>query len=248
MKLKKLVRFGALLVLVAAFLFLSVSTFRVYGPQASANEEQTSSNRITVSGVGTVRAKADTVEIVLGVTSDGKTAQEAQEANATAMANVIRTLKNMLTPNDRWETAYISLYPQYDYSENGKGTLIGFRAENAIHIVLSQTDRAGEIIDACVAQGANTVSSIQFSLKDVEALKLQAIKIAMQNAESKANAALQAIGKTISGVENINVSDSYSPPLPYSPVLKETAMGAPSTPVEPGLLEVDVSVTVTYTF
>lgn len=248
MKLKKLARFAALFALVLAFLFLSISTLRINGPQASANEEQTVSNRITVSGSGTVKAKADTVEIILGVTSDGKTAQEAQEANATAMANVIRTLKNMLTPNDRWETAYISLYPQYDYSENGKGTLIGFRAENGIHIVLSQTDRAGEIIDACVSQGANTVSSIQFSLKDVESLKLEAIKMAMKNAENKANAALQAIGKSITGVESINVSDSYSPPLPYSYAVKEAAMGAPSTPVEPGLLEVDVNVTVTYTF
>ncbi|MCR4432802.1 MAG: SIMPL domain-containing protein [bacterium] len=247
MKLKRFTRLLILSLLLVGFLFLSISTFKTQGPIVSATEEQTASNRITVSGVGTVKAKADTVEIILGVTSDGKTAQEAQEANSTAMNNVTRALKNMLTPNDRWETAYVSLYPQYDYSETGRGTLIGFRAENGIHIVLSQTARAGEIIDACVAAGANTVSSIQFSLKDVESLKLEAIKMAMQNAESKANAALQVIGKSITGVESINVSDSYYPPIPYS-YTKMEAMGAPSTPVEPGLLEVIVNVTVTYTF
>lgn len=245
MKMGKFARILTISLIVFGFLFLSLSTFKLQGPSVSAAEEETV-NRITVSGVGTVKAKADTVEIILGVTTDGKTAQEAQGANSTAMNNVVRTLKNLLTPNDRWETAYLTLYPQYDYSEEGKGTLIGFRAENGIHIVLSQVSRAGEIIDACVEAGANTVSSIQFSLKDVESLKLEAIKQAMKNAEGKATAALEELGKAIKGVESINISDSYYPPIPYS-YAKTEALGG-GAPVEPGLLEVQVNVNVTYTF
>jgi len=246
MRFRKALRFGAFALLVIGFLFLSVSTFKAQGPSVSATEE-TLTNKITVTGEGVAKLKADTVEITLGVQSDGKTAQEAQGNNSVLMNGVIRALKNMLTPDDRWETVFVSLTPQYDYSEEGKGQLIGFRADNSILITLTNIERAGEIIDACVSAGANTISSIQFSLKDMEKIKLDAIKLAMENAEGKANSALQAIGKSITSVEKIDVSDAYYPPIRYAFEAKGYG-AAPATPIEPGMMEVRVSVTVTYTF
>ena len=49
---------------------------------------------VTVSGEATVSVAPDTVIIRIGVTSQGKTAREASEANATRMTSVLAAIKD----------------------------------------------------------------------------------------------------------------------------------------------------------
>jgi hypothetical protein len=102
-----------------------------------------------------------------------------------------------------------------------------------------------------VKAGANTVVGIQFTLRNPASTKLEAIKLAMAAAKAKAEAALSVEGKQIKDVQEIVVSDGFYP-MPVYNFYKETAMGASAesapAPVEPGTMEVRVSVSVTYTF
>lgn len=241
------------LLLALGFFFWSFSSFQAGGPSVNAVDDSTVTpvNRISVTGEGVIKMKADTALITLGAQTDGTTAEEAQSKNATLMNAVVGALKRVLSSDDKWETATLSLYPQYDYSKDGKGELVGFRAENQVLITLTDPARAGEIVDVAVKAGANTVVGIQFTLRNPESTKLDAIKLAMQAAKAKAEAALGVEGKQIKDVQEIVVSDSYYSP-PVNNFYKEAAMGstpdAAPAPVEPGSIEVRVSVSVTYTF
>jgi uncharacterized protein YggE len=245
---------SVVLLLALGFFFWSFSSFQAGGPSANAVDDSnvdTPVNRISVTGDGVIKMKADTALVTLGAQTDGTTAEEAQSKNSTLMNAVVGALKRVLSSDDKWETATLSLYPQYDYSKDGKGELVGFRAENQVLITLTDPVRAGEIVDVAVKAGANTVVGIQFTLRNPESTKLEAIKLAMEAAKAKAVAALSVEGKQIKDVQEIVVSDGgyYTPQVVN--FYKEAAMGSADSapaPVEPGTMEVRVSVSVTYTF
>lgn len=254
MNMSKVWKGSVVLLLALGFFFWSFSSFQDRGPSVNAVDNSTVEspvNRISVTGDGVIKMKADTALVTLGAQTDGITAEEAQAKNSTLMNAVVGAMKRVLSNTDKWETATLSLYPQYDYSEAGKGELVGFRAENQVLITLTDPTRAGEIVDVAVKAGANTVVGIQFTLRNPESTKLDAIKLAMEAAKAKAEAALSVEGKQITGVQEIVVSDGWYTPPVYN-FYKEAAMGAATdsapAPVEPGTMEVRVSVSVTYTF
>lgn len=254
MNMSKVWKGSVVLLLALGFFFWSFSSFQAGGPSVNAVDNSnvdTPINRISVTGDGVIKMKADTALVILGAQTDGSTAEEAQAKNATLMNAVVGALKRELSSNDKWETSTLSLYPQYDYSKDGKGELTGFRAENQVLITLTDPTRAGEIVDVAVKAGANTVVGIQFTLRNPESTKLEAIKLAMAAAKAKAEAALGVEGKQITGVQEIMVSDGFYP-MPVNNFYKEAAMGSSAdqapAPVEPGAIEVRVSVSVTYTF
>jgi uncharacterized protein YggE len=237
--------------LVGGLMLVGFSTWKSAPTSALAQDNLPPQNRISVTGEGVLKMKADTSLITLGVVTEGATAEEAQGQNADKMNVVQSALGRILTSSDEWETTSISLYPQYDWSEQGKGKLTGFRAENTILITLSDPTRAGEVIDNCVKSGANTVSDIQFTLRDPGKIRLEVIKLAMQNAKEKASAALAEAGKSIKDAIEVNVMDSYNPPVAmYKSNLDmaPAAQGAAPTPIQAGTLEVRAAVSVVYSF
>lgn len=244
MKFNNIWRGAIVLCLLAGLLVLSFSNFR--STSVVAAEQENPLQQITVSGEGVVQLKADTVILTLGVQTDGTTAEEAQSKNADDMNVVIAALDRLLGPTDKWETYSLSLYPQYDYSEEGNGKLIGFRAENSIMVTLHDINRAGEVIDGCIRSGANVVSGIQFTLSNSDQVRLEAIKLAMKNAKSKAEAALSVEGKKIAEVANVTVTDGYYPPVYKLETYARPAAGG--TPIEAATLEVRMNVSVTYNF
>jgi len=237
-------------ILVVGLMLLGFSTFKPATQAALAQDVQVT-NRISVTGEGVLKMKADTARITLGVMTEEATAESAQAKNAEKMNVIQSTLGRVLTSADEWETIGLSLYPQYDWSETGNGKLISFRAENTVLIILSDPTRAGEVIDGCVKSGANTVGGIEFTLRNTDKLRLEAIKLAMQNAEVKASTALAVAGRAIKDVLEVNVMDSYNSPVPiyksYDMALSAEGAAAP-TPIQAGTLEVQVTVSVVYAF
>ncbi|MEI6308126.1 MAG: SIMPL domain-containing protein [bacterium] len=237
-------------ILVVGLMLLGFSTLKPAGQAALAQDAQPT-NRISVTGEGVLKMKADTARITLGVITEEVTAESAQAKNAEKMNVIQGALGRALTSADEWETIGLSLYPQYDWSETGNGKLISFRAENTILITLSDPTRAGEVIDGCVKSGANTVGGIEFTLRNTDKVRLEAIKLAMQNAEVKASTALAVAGRAIKDVLEVNVMDNYYNPMPiyksYDMALSAEGAAAP-TPTQPGTLEVRVSVSVVYAF
>lgn len=245
MKRIKLLKAGAVAFFMLAFLFFP---FAVQAADAGQENSTASAGQISVTGEGVVELKPDTVEIILGVQNDGLTAVDAQKANAVAMTEITSTLNALLKDGERWETVQISLYPVNDWSEEGKGKVVGFRAENRIRIILSDISSAPKIIDSCVEKGANIIESINFTSKSQSQAMLDAIKLAVKDAYIKAEAALAAAGKEIKEIKSITVNDSYYVPLQKNLMLEGAGGIGESTPLEAGLLEVRATVAIVYTF
>ena len=127
--------------------------------------------------------------------------------------------------------------------------LVGYRASNVLEIRVKDLSKIGPVIDAAIQAGANRLESVNFMLKDDLDARNTALESAAKKARSKAEALAEAMGVTIEGVEEIVEGGvRLYPPQPMGR-MRGMAMAAEAmsdTPVQPGQVRVQASVTVTY--
>jgi uncharacterized protein YggE len=203
-------------------------------------------NAISVTGTGRVLIRPDTADVRLGVLVQKPTATEARDAAATAMTSVVAVIKQAGIADEDIQTAMLSLQPVYDYNKNANPPpLVGFQVTNTVNVVVRDLSKVGDLIDEAIAAGATTVDGVTFRVDDPSGAEAQARKAAVDDAKAKAEALASAAGVRITGVTGIS---DVGGPMPYPAVYERAAVAADgaSTPVQPGQLEIAVSVQVVY--
>jgi len=193
-----------------------------------------------------VEAAPDIVNVGAGVTSQARTAVEAMRANATAMTAVIERIKALGVPERDIQTIGINLGAMYDYNQQTQRQVFrGYQASNRVSVKLRDIQRTGEVLDALVAAGATDLSGPDWSIDDDTAARAQARRQAMETA--RAQALEYARGAGFSGVRLLQVSETIArqPPMPMLQMARAEAADA-STPVQPGMVQAGVTVTVAY--
>ncbi len=110
-------------------------------------------------------------------------------------------------------------------------------------MTVNDLKKVGVVIDQAVAAGANEVRGIQFSVRDEQALRAQALAEATKKARLGAQAIAAALGARITRI--LSVTEGGETP-PVRPMMRMAAMAeAAPTPVEPGTIEVHASVSLT---
>ncbi len=201
---------------------------------------------ITVTGDGKVSVKPDIASLSLGVQATGRTASDAlNHANSSAAA-LIAALKAAGISDDDIATSGLSIYPQYQSS----GVAIsGYQASNNITVTVRQIAQAGPLIDVAAASaGENiTVGGISFSVADVEAAIGAARAAAVDNAKKRAGEYATAAGVAVGAVISISEGAIGHPgPVFARSASKLFATSDGPTPVEAGMHDLAVSVTVVY--
>jgi len=198
-------------------------------------------NLITVTGEGEVAIVPDLAMLSGGVTTTGKTAREASEANAKMMSAVMAALTAAgIAPQDV-QTSRLSLHPVRD-NNRSELRITGFQATNQVTVKLRDTAKIADVIDRLVAAGANDISGIQFVVsspsKPLDRARESAIADARRKAEVYAHAANVKLGAPVSITEEGGA-------LP-GPVLMQRAAKDAATPVSAGEQLQRISVSVSY--
>ena len=197
------------------------------------------SRTITVQGTGIVTTVPDEAQFSFGVSTTASTARAALTGNAARMNRLIAAVKNAgIAPADI-QTAEISLSP--NTNENGSKVL-SFTASNSVTVKTKQIAKAGAIVDASVAAGANLVSGPSLGPSDQRALQRRALKAAVADAHGRALAIAQAAHVELGAVQT--VSETSSTPVQFASSAKAAVPSG--TPVEPGSVQVEEDVTVTF--
>ena len=196
---------------------------------------------VTVTGQAVVKVAPDTAVIRIGVSSHGKTAREASDANARQMTAVMNAIKsNGIAPRDI-QTSRLSLQPQYD-PKGGANRLLGFQVTNQLTVNIHDISRLPALLDRAIAAGANEMSGIEFEVSERSKLLDQARDEAIADAHRKAALYAQAAGTKLGGVVSITEEGAPTPPRPYATM----RAGAGAVPVAPGEQTLRAVVTVSY--
>lgn len=186
---------------------------------------------ITVDGAGSVETVPDRATFSFSVTTQAPTAKAAMARNGDAADAVTAALGGA-----RLQTSGIMLNPTF--SEDGS-SITGYSASTTISAD-AELSTLGGLIDAAVAAGANGVSGPTFSRSDRDKLYRDALKEALKDARSKAEALAAGAGLTLGEIASIAEGGGGGGPVPLDGAADR------ATAIEPGTQTVDASVTVTY--
>jgi uncharacterized protein len=204
---------------------------------------------ISVQGEGKVSGKPDVAKLSLGVTSEADTVQAARDRAATALDGIIKALKNNGVADKDIQTQQLSIQPQYDYN-NGTQRLRGFQVTNVLSVTLRDINKTSQAVDDAVTAGGNetTIQGLSFTIDNPDDLKQQAREMAVADAKAKAETLAKTAGVSLGAAMNIS-EGSTAPPVFYDRSAAGAvapSTGAPSTPIQPGELDVTVDVSITW--
>lgn len=201
---------------------------------------------IRVTGEAAVTTKPDQAQIDIGVVTEARNAQAAATENAEKLDAVLGELRKALGPGTDIKSTSYSITPVYHYpKEGGTPTITGYSATNVVQIKTNELTQVGKIIDTAAQSNANRIQSLQFTLKDEQAVYIQALREAVAKARAKAEAIGSALGLKIVRVLSAQEGEQLSRPA-YAEGMQARAAAPPvQTPVEPGTLEVRATVTLT---
>jgi len=206
-----------------------------------AQAAERSEKLLTVTGEGTVAAAPDSAMIRLGVSSQGKTARAASDANAREMTVVLAAIKESGVADRDIQTTSLSLQPQYDPSKTGAARLIGFQANNQVTVKIRDVGRLPTVLDRAIAGGANEMSGIEFVVSEQGKLLDKARTEAIADARRKAELYATAAGMKVGRVMAISEEGSAPPPRAF-----QALRAGAATPIAPGEQTLRAVVTVSY--
>jgi uncharacterized protein len=214
---------------------------------ALAQQSAPTLSSIRVTGDAKVTARPDRVQIDVGVTTRATHSQEAAQQNARDVDAMLAAVRKSAGPTAVLKTISYSLNPNYQYHPNGaEPTLTGYTAANVVQVTLDDLAKIGSVIDSAAQSGANHVQGIQFTLRDQDAVRAEALREAALRARAAAEVLAGALGLKVVRVLSVEeLSPRVMPVRPYLAGRAATAMAEVATPVEAGTLDVTADVTLT---
>ena len=199
---------------------------------------------ITVTGVGTISVVPDAVRFNATVSSLASTNAAALSSASKSAAAVRAALKEKGIALKDIRSANISVYPEYNYTQESGTKITGYRASQTFDVLVRKASNAGTIIEAVVSAGGDNVQLggvIPTTLNQAIATE-EARAAAVANAKSKAASYAKLLGTSIGKVLFL---EEQSSPIYSSPFPMAKAGAAADQAVEIDLGEQDVTVTIT---
>ena len=211
-----------------------------------ANGAGTADNRfITVTGVGTVSVVPDAVRFNATVSTVGSTNAAALSTASKSAAAVRAALKDAGIATKDIRSASISVYPEYNWTQETGTKITGYRASQSFDVLVRTASKAGTIIEAVVTAGGDSVQlgGVIPTTLNPSAATEDARSAAVANAKSKASSYAKLLGTSIGKVLSLEEQSSpvYSSPFPMA----KAGLAADAAAVEIDLGEQDVTVSIT---
>lgn len=203
---------------------------------------------LDVSATGKTTRTPDLATIDAGVVTQGGTAAAALSDNSTRMAKVLAALKSAGVESRDIATSTVRLSPQYRYADNQPPAITGYQATNTVSVKFHDIKKAGGILDALVAQGANQIDGPNLSLANPDAALDEARADAVARAKARAELYAKAAGLTVSRIVSIDENGENAGAPPPRPMMFARAAAAPQadTAIEPGTTDVTVTLSVRF--
>ncbi|MEG3845035.1 SIMPL domain-containing protein [Microcoleus sp. herbarium14] len=224
--------------LTALCLTLTLVSFAWSGP-AVAQEQRI--RTLTVTGRGIEAIPTTQTQVRLGVEVPGKTAAEVQQEAARRSSAVIELLRSRQV--EKLQTSGISLNPTYN-DNNLQRQITGYTATNTVTFRIN-TQSAGTLLDDAVKVGATRIDGVSFVATEsaIAQAQKQALKKATQDAQSQADAVLNALNFKRGEILSIQVNGASAPPPVYQQFGGIRAAADATTPVVGGEQQIQASVT-----
>lgn len=218
---------------------------------------KTQTNTMVVSGTGTVNIKPDVASINIGVRSEAADAAEALKMNNEKINAVIQSMQALGVAAEDIQTRNFSIY-SYESQQlrevmpeeelfTESAAIKTYAIENTVVVIIRDLDSLGAVLSDVVEQGANTIYGISFDISDREAALQQAQILAIGDAQNQAQAVAEAADIKLGEIQTIDLTEHSFRPI-QEEVAVEMAVGGAPVPIESGTLDIQITISLTYSF
>ena len=248
------IRHGAAIVaLILAALGFGLVTARVV---AQGQSSAAAGAVVTVAGSGEALSLPDLVYLSVAVETRGTTLGEAIEQNNGKILSVVDALRTQgIAAVDIQTSGYTitPLYPQTPIggmpSDATVSEPIGYQVYNPVTVALRDVETLSDLLEASLNAGANRIGQVRFTMRNVAALREQALSQAMSAARAKAEILAKDLGKRVGVATNV-VEDSQGntvgSPASVAAVARPASYIGGGPVIETGQIRVGAAVRVTF--
>jgi len=195
------------------------------------------------SGMDSVKVKPDQAELQATATATAGSSKAALDEASSKLQRVTERMRALGIADDDLSTDPVNTYQDWESKD--------WTANVTLRVRVADVNRAGEILAEANAAGADSVSGPYFSLEDQDAAYNEAMKKAIENARTKAEAAATQMGVTVTGVVSVDETPGAGQPpvmMAADAAAAQESADAKAVPVQMGDQEIFASVTVTFTY
>ncbi|WP_429135607.1 SIMPL domain-containing protein [Aeromonas veronii] len=185
---------------------------------------------LVVSGYAEQKTEPDMLTLNVAVSALDKQGLKAKQQVDTKVAAFFSQLEGLGIKRSDVEAGNLMVSPEYQYGENKKSVLLGYRAQRQLAVKLYQLDKLSPLMDTALKAGLESVSQIEYGLKSPQVIKEQARLNAVEDAKTKAESLAKAFGMKLGKVYSVEYRNA-SPITAYSrnlKVVQAMAMAAPA--------------------
>lgn len=214
-------------------LVVSAPLFALEVPQAP---------HLVVSGYAEQKAEPDMLTLNVAVTALEKQGIKAKQQVDSKVAAFFGQLEGLGIKRSDVEAGNLVISPEYQYPQNKKPELVGYRAQRQLAVKLYQLDKLSELMDTALKAGLESVSQIEYGLKSPQIIKEQARIGAVEDAKNKAESLAKAFGMKLGKVYSVEYRNNTPMPI-YSRALKAAAMAPAADMMENSYQQQQISIT-----
>ena len=206
---------------------------------------------ITASGESNIKVSPDLTTVYFFVETRDESAQKAKDQNNLIFNKVVASLSSKIVglSKDDIKTDQFTVNENIEW-DGTKSVKNGFIAQHYGRINLKDHEIVGKVIDAIINNNGS-ISSINFELsKEREnEYKKEALKLASEDAKSKAGAIANGLGKELGDLVSVQTSEFYYRPWALYEkgiVSSDRAAIQEAVSINPSDRDVNAAVTVQY--
>ena len=122
-----------------------------------AEAATTATRYVTVNSDGTVKVTPDAVRLNANVTVVAGSNKEALAKTSTSAAAVRAALTAAGIAKADIATQSISVYPEYNYTQDKGSVIVGYRATQSFTVIIRKAETAGKVVEDVVNAGNENV-------------------------------------------------------------------------------------------
>lgn len=201
---------------------------------------------LRVNGSGQVFISPDIAYISIGVHTEGEDAAEVVAENNEQAAEVVAALQDAGVADRDIQTTNFSIYPRQEYDDQGNLQGITYAVDNSVNVTVRDLETIGDLLDAAVQAGANSVNGISFDVSDKVSALSEARQAAVENARAQAEELADAAGVELGAIQSISSYGGFPMPVELARGGGAFAEDAASVPISPGQTSLTVDVEIVF--
>lgn len=174
----------------------------------------------------------------------------AREQLESRASELIKAMEDIGIEQRAINAGSLNVYPEHvagPRNDDGeRETLTRTRLERPFSVELTNIDQLGEVFDAMISAGVNTLDGVQFDLQNRDAATDEALTKALEKARHKADLMASTLGVSIGQVQRIEETQSpiFQPRMMAMRAESDAMSSGSARDYRPGTIRIDAEVNV----